>query len=217
MANEEVKLFGRWASPFSHRIQTALKLKGIPYEYIEEDLTNKSPQLLKYNPIHKKIPVLVHNGKPIVESLIILKYIDETWELFPLLPNDPWEKANALFWAIFIDEKLFRARKMALWGDEKESKEAMEETFECLRWLENELKVKKSKFFGGECIGFVDIVANGIGFWVGVQEEVTNKRMLVQERFPLLWDWAQDFVSCDAVKECLPPREKLLALYQARV
>ena len=102
---EEVKLFGTWASVFSRRIEVALKLKGVQFEYIEENLSNKSPALLKYNPVHKKIPVLVHSGKPVAESLVILEYIDETWKHNPILPTDPYEKAMARFWAKYMDDK----------------------------------------------------------------------------------------------------------------
>jgi len=106
MAGEGVKLYGVWGSPFSRRVEIALKLKGIPYDYAEEDLQNKSPDVLKYNPVHKKIPVLVHNGKPIAESHVILEYIDETWPGYAIMPEDPYDRAMARFWAKFIDDKV---------------------------------------------------------------------------------------------------------------
>ena len=103
----EVVLFGSWASPFCTRVELALKLKGIPYEYVEEDLTNKSELFLSYNPVHKKVPVLVHNGKAIAESLVILEYIEETWKNSPkLLPEDPYQRAKFRFWANFYDQKV---------------------------------------------------------------------------------------------------------------
>lgn len=107
---EQVKLYGTWASPFSRRIEVALKLKGVQFEYAEENLSNKSPELLKYNPVHKQIPVLVHNGKPVAESLVILEYIDETWKHNPILPADPYERAKARFWAKYIDDKVCKTQ-----------------------------------------------------------------------------------------------------------
>lgn len=95
--SEEVKLFRNWSSPFALRIVWALQLKGIEFETIYEDMANKTTSFLEYNPVHKKVPVLVHNGKPICESLLILEYIDETWKETPFLPDDPYEKATARF------------------------------------------------------------------------------------------------------------------------
>ncbi|XP_059463172.1 probable glutathione S-transferase [Corylus avellana] len=210
---EEVLLFGVWASPYSRRVELALKLKGVDYKYIEEDLTNKSPLLLKYNPIHKKIPVLVHNGKPIVESQVI-QYIDEIWQGYPILPKDPYERAIARFWAKFIDDKCLPGAFKAYLGEEKEREKAVEETWEALKILEEELKEKR--FFGGESIGMVDIVANAIAFWLGVFEEASGVKLLTREKFPKLTNWSHEFVSSIVVKECLPPREKLIAYFRNR-
>lgn len=89
------------------RVQIVLAEKGIEYEYIEEDITKKSDLLLQLNPVHKKIPVLVHNGEPICESLNIIQYIDEAWnEKTPLMPRDPYKRAVARFWADLIDRKV---------------------------------------------------------------------------------------------------------------
>lgn len=102
-------LHGMWASPFAKRVELALKIKGIPFEYVEEDLMNKNPNtILKYNPVYKKVPVIVHNGNPICESLVILEYIEEVWKNDgpSLLPQDPYKRAKLRFWADFIHKQV---------------------------------------------------------------------------------------------------------------
>lgn len=104
---EEVTLLGLWSSPFAMRVMIALREKGVEFDSIEEDLSNKSPLLLKMNPVHKQVPVLIHNGKPVCESTIIVQYIDEVWtHTSPLLPPNPYARARARFWADYIDRKV---------------------------------------------------------------------------------------------------------------
>ncbi|KAF5727359.1 hypothetical protein HS088_TW22G01052 [Tripterygium wilfordii] len=212
---EQVKLFGMWASPYSRRVELALKLKGIQYEYIEEDLSNKSPLLLKYNPVHKKIPVLVHNGKPIVESQVILEYIDETWKNNPILPQHPYDRAMARFWANFIEEKFMRTPWRAYVGTKEEQEQAREEGFELLKMLENELNGKD--FFGGETIGYVDIFGFSLAVWHGVVREVFGVDLITENKFPVFLKWSRKFNEIDVVNECRPPVEKHIAYMRARI
>ncbi|GKV05926.1 hypothetical protein SLEP1_g17875 [Rubroshorea leprosula] len=209
-----VKLIGAVGVPASHRVELALKLKGIPYEFIAEDLSNKSPLLLEYNPVHQKVPILLHNGKPRAESLVVIEYIDETWKTNPILPHDPYHRAMARFWAKFIDEKCVGGLWNTCWSAEAEREKAVEEGLECLKMLEDTLEGKR--FFGGETIGMVDIVPSYVAFWLGVIEEVSEVKLLTEEKVPGLFRWTEEFLSCVTIQEGLPAREKIIGYLRAR-
>ncbi|CAN1282541.1 Probable glutathione S-transferase [Linum perenne] len=212
---DEIKLLGVWASPFSRRIELVLKLKGLQFEYSEEDLSNKSDLLLKSNPVHKKIPVFFHNGKPISESLLIIEYIDETWgNDYSILPTDPYDRAIARFWAKFVDDKVLPTAFKAVVGKDKEREDALEEFSQQITFLEGELKGKE--YFGGERIGFVDIAAFFILHWIDVMQE-PSLQLITEEKIPGLVKWMRKLLTVDAVKETLPPREKQIARIRALV
>lgn len=111
--NDTVKLIGSWSSPYALRAQVALHLKSVKYEYLDEpDVLNaKSELLIKSNPIHKKVPVLIHGDVSICESLNIVQYVDEAWSSDPaILPSHPYDRANARFWALYVDDKVNESR-----------------------------------------------------------------------------------------------------------
>ncbi|KAB2009374.1 hypothetical protein ERO13_D10G146600v2 [Gossypium hirsutum] len=206
----EVKLHGFWSSPFSHRVIWALKIKGVNYEYIEEDLSNKSELLLKYNPVYKKIPVLVHGGEPIAESLVILEYIEETWPNNPLLPIDPYDKAIARFWIQFGVDKgpIFSDFFRSTGGEEQEK--TTKELLEALKIIEEQALGDK-KFFGGNAINLVDISYGMIAYWFKIMEEVIEVNVLEPNTLPRLCQWAQNFMEVPVIKENIPERYKVLA------
>ncbi|MFQ6623802.1 hypothetical protein Gotur_004255 [Gossypium turneri] len=212
MGEEEVKLVGAWFSPYVHRVAWVLKLKGIRYEYVKEKINNKSSLLLDCNPVYKKIPVLVHHGKPIVESLFIIEFNDETWKHNPILSTHPYDRAMARFWALYIDQMLLESSKKVLYVEGEELKKEIKQVSEAMEVLEGMLKGKK--FFGGEKIGFLDITFGWIAIWLGAIEEVAGFQLYDPRKYPLLHNWKNRFRELDEIKDSLFPKEKLVRFFQ---
>ncbi|KAH1250844.1 hypothetical protein AAZX31_05G150500 [Glycine max] len=214
MGSEEVKLLSFFASPFGKRVEWALKLKGVEYEYIEQDIFNKTSLLLQLNPVHKKVPVLVHAHKPIAESFVIVEYVDETWKQYPLLPQDPYQRALARFWANFAEQKLLDAAWIGMYSSGDEQQNAVKVAREAIEKIEEEIKGKK--YFGGENIGYLDIALGWISYWLPIWEEVGSIQIIDPLKFPAITAWITNFLSHPVIKDNLPPRDKMLVYFHSR-
>ncbi|KAK4744578.1 hypothetical protein SAY87_010890 [Trapa incisa] len=211
-----VKLLGMWASPFVRRVQWALSLKGvISYDYVEEDILNKSSLLLELNPVHQKVPVLIHDGKVICESLVILEYMDETWKGIPLLPHDPHGRAMARFWARFSDEKLEPNAWTAMCSEGEEKEGALKRAIEAASKIEEQL-IKGRRFFGGDDIGYLDVAMGWVACWLPVWEEVGAMSIVDPARHPRITSWAGDFLSHPLIRTNLPPKDEMVDYFHGK-
>ncbi|PHT79260.1 hypothetical protein T459_17312 [Capsicum annuum] len=208
----DMKLLGTKESLFTQRIVWALKLKGIDYAFIEQDLSSRnSPLFVELNPVYKKVPVIVHAGKSLCESLVILEYIEETWPYNPLFPIDPFQRASARFWARFIDGEFYEAAKKAFFSSGEAKAEGVESVEEGLRLLEGQIIGKK--FFGGEKIGYLHIVAGWISYWFQYIQEVGEFKAMDSRKYPCLHAWINNFIQVPIIQQSLAKPDDVKAVF----
>ncbi|XBI75554.1 hypothetical protein VPH35_068918 [Triticum aestivum] len=179
-----VRLIAAFGSPFAHRVEVALTLKGVSYI---------------------SVPVLLHSDRAVCESLLIVEYIDEAFHdgdegsAPRLLPADPYDRTTASFWADFIANKCLKPLWQAMWTDGEEQARLARETKESLGILDAQLEGKR--FFGGDALGFVDLAACTLAHWLGVLEEVAGVRLMKDGEYPALR------------RQSLPGRDELVAYF----
>ncbi|KAF7146671.1 hypothetical protein RHSIM_Rhsim04G0181300 [Rhododendron simsii] len=85
----------------------------------------------------------------------------------------------------------------------------IKQAVESLEKIEQELIRGKSKFFGGESIGYLDIALGWISYWLPNWEEIGSMTILDPTRFPATAGWTENFRNHPVVKDKLPPRDKM--------
>ena len=199
------KLYSMQLSANSYKVRLMLSWTGQPFKLVDVDVIageSRTPEFLQRNPTGQ-VPLLVlPDGRHLPESGAILYFLAHGT---PLLPDEPYARANVLRWMFFeqhshdpfIGQARFWSRLVRNGRVLKQNllEEWEDRGYDALRVMDAHLR--KAPFFGNEqpCLADIALFANthlaheggfdlepfeGIRDWIG--------RMSVQERFvPIDW------------------------------
>ncbi len=123
----------------------------------EEDLKNKSKELLAVSP-YGKVPVVVVDGKAIYESAVIGEYLEEVYPETALMPEDPYERAQVRIWTDYVATRfappLVKIRKAE---KPEDAGDAWPEFHKACEYVERHLNSSEGEWFVGGAFGMADI------------------------------------------------------------
>jgi glutathione S-transferase len=106
-----IEFYDNDMSVCAQKVRLVLAAKDLEYERHALDLRagdQFKPDYLKLNP-KAVVPTIVDNGVAIIESTVIISYLDDAYSESPLKPIDPVQRATMLRWMILPDASLHDA------------------------------------------------------------------------------------------------------------
>jgi len=106
-----LKLYHYWSSVCSQKARMCLAEKKIAWESHHVDIfrfENYSDWYTRLNP-KNVVPTLDHDGRIVIESNVILEYLDEVFPDLPLRPAGAYERAMMRLW-------VYNSEEMAHWN-----------------------------------------------------------------------------------------------------
>ena len=108
-----IELYHFGLSTCSQKVRLVLAEKGLEFESHEVNLMageQHDPAYVKLNPNHV-VPTLVHDGQVLIESSLIIKYLDDAFPAPPMRPHDALGRYAVDRWLMHADEALHRPRR----------------------------------------------------------------------------------------------------------
>lgn len=98
-----MKLLYTKRSPYARKARILAVEKGIELDLIDEDLTNKSQQLLVSNPVGKIPTLILDDGTCLCDSPLICEYLDDLVPQPRFVPTEPRQRLAVLNLAAIAD------------------------------------------------------------------------------------------------------------------
>lgn len=102
-------VWGRNVSPFTLKVETWLRLTGIPYETVVLRNPGKAPK--------GKLPYIQDGEAVIADSSLIIEHLKQTRGVDPDAHLDPFERAEALAWQRLFEDHLYFVLEYSRWID----------------------------------------------------------------------------------------------------
>jgi len=189
-----LKLISHKLCPYVQRAVIVLREKGVPFERIDIDLSNKPDWFLKISPLGKT-PVLVVGDKAIFESAVILEYLEET-QPNALHPADALERAEHRGWiefgsAVLSDIAGFYAAK-----DEATFKTKVAQLEQ--KFARLEARLAAAPWFDGKKFSLVDAVFGPVFRYFDAFDEIGDFGILANK--PKLAEWRENLAARTSVR-----------------
>lgn len=100
----KIVLYDYWRSSASYRVRIALALKGVTYDSVPVNLVDGSQRGDANRARNKQgfVPTLEIDGRPLVQSLAIIDWLDANFPDPPMVDKDPFVRADQLARALVI-------------------------------------------------------------------------------------------------------------------
>ncbi|UGQ47538.1 glutathione S-transferase family protein [Massilia endophytica] len=147
-----LKLVSHKLCPYVQRAAIALSEKGIPFERVDIDLSNKPGWFLEVSPLGKT-PVLLVGRQPVFESAVICEYLEDT-AAPQLHPQDALRRAQHRGWIEFASAILNSIAGLYNAPDQASLSLKAQELRGRFRQLEAELS--DGPYFEGDAFSLVD-------------------------------------------------------------
>ncbi|KAF8449033.1 thioredoxin-like protein [Boletus edulis BED1] len=143
----QLTLYGYFASPFSEKVELALKEGNIPYKYFSVDLTNKPAFFTEQINTIGKVPAITYGGPDVApeepsplsvklaESNVILEFLADTYPEAKLMPTDPVQRARVRFFIEAVTNKYIPAYMAWVFDREPQAAENLLKAIEFLQGL----------------------------------------------------------------------------------
>eukprot|EP00745_Piridium_sociabile_P019597 TRINITY_DN29633_c0_g1_i2.p2 TRINITY_DN29633_c0_g1~~TRINITY_DN29633_c0_g1_i2.p2 ORF type:complete len:269 (+),score=78.35 TRINITY_DN29633_c0_g1_i2:79-885(+) len=194
-----LRLYSMRMCPYAQRARLILSAKKVKYDLINVDLNNKPDWFFEIN-FYGEVPVVIHNGKNVYESLICAEYLEEAFPQPKLYSTDCYQRAlERIYFNHWTKKGIPTFYGMLKAGClDKDLAEKLDVN---VAKMEEFMTAVKKPYYSGDKPGFSDYM---IWPWferMYMLEQITGYKMS-PEKFPKMTAWVALMWKDPVVQEC---------------